>query len=241
MTAQIQALTNTVATLSTAIAAAAKENGGGGRRRWRKRAHVQIHMQHGSVLLLVWPSSYRRQPHQRNMHQKTRRPQRPRDRQPPVRREQLLAGTQQSQVLSARPSKVQRQTRQQMTGTGAGWSRRKRNKHGLIIKLLLYFIRHSPATLPGRRAGTHQQRQRHNRPRKIHQKGSPRRVHTLHCWGKRRHIQHRHPNCPPNGQQAQPWASLRTTFVNRQRRFTSCPPSKPILSSAHQSLPKQDI
>jgi len=30
MTAQIQALTNTVATLSTAIAAVAKENGGGG-------------------------------------------------------------------------------------------------------------------------------------------------------------------------------------------------------------------
>jgi len=47
-----------------------------------------------------------------------RRPQRPRDRRPPVWREQLLAGTQQSQVLSARPSKIQRKICQQLTGTG---------------------------------------------------------------------------------------------------------------------------
>jgi hypothetical protein len=53
------------------------------------------------------------------MHQKTQRPQRPRDSRPPFRRKQFLARTQQSQARAARPSKVQRQIRQQLTGTGA--------------------------------------------------------------------------------------------------------------------------
>jgi hypothetical protein len=143
MTAQIQALTHTVATLSTAIAAAAKENGGGGGGGGGEHGrtfkftrnmgaycyscgHHPIGANHTSVTCT----------RKRDGHNDQRR----RDRRPPVRWEQLLARTQQSQVLPARSSKVQRQICQQLTGTGAGSNRRKRNKQSLIIKLLLYFI-----------------------------------------------------------------------------------------------------